>query len=89
MKLAMKGLLKVINEPENYHNLKEIFFFYLGFLAHTFTNRRTVREGGNHFLNSFLILPPFLQTLSHLPDHYCRELVFAYIICGWTRTGNP
>ena len=26
MKLAMKGLLKVINEPENYHNLKEIFF---------------------------------------------------------------
>ena len=32
MKLAMKGLIKVINEPENYHNLKEIFFSIWAFL---------------------------------------------------------
>ena len=41
------------------------FFFYLGFLSRTFTNHRTAREGGGHFFNSSLPLPPASQTLRH------------------------
>ena len=41
------------------------FFFYLGFLSRTFTNHRTAREGGGHFFNSSLPLPPTSQTIRH------------------------
>ena len=42
------------------------FFFNLGFLLRTFTNNRTASEGGGHFLNSSLPLPPASQTLRQL-----------------------
>ena len=41
------------------------FFFYMGFLSRTFTNHRTAGEGGGHFINSSLPLPPTSQTLRH------------------------
>ena len=34
------------------------FFFYLGFLSRPFTNYRTAGEGGGHFFNSSLPIPP-------------------------------
>ena len=40
-------------------------FFYLGFLSQPFMNHRTVGEGGGHFFNSSLPLPPASQTLRH------------------------
>ena len=43
----------------------ELFFFYLGFLSQTFTNHRTAAEGGGHFFNPSLPLPPATQTLRH------------------------
>ena len=39
----------------------------------TLSNTRT-GEGGGHFFNSSLPLPPASQTLRHLPGDYCREL---------------
>ena len=41
------------------------FFFYRSFLSRPFTNHRTAGEGGRHFFNSLLPLPPALQTLRH------------------------
>ena len=41
------------------------FFFYLGFLSQTFTNHRTAGEGGGHFSNSLLPLPPASQKIGH------------------------
>ena len=55
-----------------------IFFFYLGFLSRTFTNLRTAGEGGGHFFNSSLPLPPASQTLRHQPGDYCRALTSAH-----------
>ena len=47
-------------------NSKQLFlFFYLALLSPTFTNYRTAGEGGGHFFNSSLSLPPASQTLRH------------------------
>ena len=35
-----------------------IYFLYLGFLSRIFTNHRTAGEGGGHFFNCSLQLPP-------------------------------
>ena len=35
-------------------------------------------EGGGHFFNSSLPLPPASQTLRHQPGDYCRELTSAH-----------
>ena len=43
-----------------------------------FTNHRTAREGGGHFFNSSIPLPPASQTLRHYPGDYCRELTSAH-----------
>ena len=51
------------------------FLFYLGFVSRTLTNHRTAREGGGYFINSFLQLPPALQTLRQKLGNYCRELI--------------
>ena len=40
-----------------------VFFFLSGFLSRTFTNHRTAGEGGGHFFNSSVPLPPASQTL--------------------------
>ena len=55
-----------------------LFFFYLGFFSQTFTNHRTAGEGGEHFFNSSLPLPPSSQTLRNQPGDYCRELTSAH-----------
>ena len=55
-----------------------IFFFYPGFLLQPFTNHRTARKWGGHFFDSSLPLPLALQTLSHQPGNYCRELTSAH-----------
>ena len=54
------------------------FLFYLGFLSGTFTNHRTAGEGGGHFINSSLPLPPASQALRHQPGNYCRKLTSAH-----------
>ena len=41
------------------------YFFLSGFLSRTFTNHRTGGEGGEHFFNPSLALPPASQTLRH------------------------
>ena len=53
------------------------FCFYLGFLSRTFTNHRSAGEGGGHFFNSSLPLPPTPQALRHQPANYCRQLTSA------------
>ena len=40
-------------------------FFMSVFFSQTFIDHRTTGEGGEHFFNSSLSLPPGLQTLSH------------------------
>ena len=55
-----------------------IFFSIWVFLTQTFTNHRTVWEGGGHFFNSLLPLPPASQTLRHQLGDYCRELTSAH-----------
>ena len=37
------------------------FFFYLGSLSRTLMNRKTAGEGGGHFFNSSVPLPPVLH----------------------------
>ena len=59
-------------------NERDNFFFYLGFLSRPLTNHRTAGEGGGHFINSSLPLPPASQTLRHQPDNYRRELASAH-----------
>ena len=48
-----------------YHQMREAIFvfFYVGLFSRTFTNHRTAGEGGKHFINSSLPLPPASQTL--------------------------
>ena len=46
----------------------------MGFLSKPFTNQKTAGEGGGHFFNSSLPLPPASQTFRHYPGNYCREL---------------
>ena len=53
-------------------------FFYMGFLSRTFTNRRTAGEGGRHFFNFSLSLPPALQALRHQPVDCCKQLTSAH-----------
>ena len=48
------------------------------FFSRTFTNHRTGGEGGGHFFNASLPLPPASQTLRHQPGDYCRELNSAH-----------
>ena len=45
--------------------LANLFFFYLCFLSQPFTNHGTAGEGGGHFFNSSLPLPPASQTFRH------------------------
>ena len=47
---------------------------YLGFLSQPFMNHRTAGEGGGHFCNSSLPLPPASQALRNQPGNYCRQL---------------
>ena len=54
------------------------FFFYLGFLSRTFTNHRTVGEGGRHLFNSSLPLPLASLAGRHWPGDYCRELTSSH-----------
>ena len=57
---------------------KRFFFSIQVFLSRTFTNHRTAGEGGGHFLNSSLPLPPASQTLRHQPGDCCREFTSAH-----------
>ena len=41
------------------------FFFCRSFLSRPFTNHRTAEEGGRHFFNFSLSLPPASQILRH------------------------
>ena len=61
-----------------------IFLFYLVFFF--FTNHGTEWEGGGHFYNSSLPLPPASQTLRHQPGDYCRELTSVHrqqLVSNW------
>ena len=49
-------------------------FFFFTLFSRTFTNHRTAGEGGGHFINSSLPLPPASKTLRHYPGGYCRDL---------------
>ena len=56
---------KLKDTTKAYFCCRYTFFFYGGFLSRTFTNHRTSGEGGGHFINSSLPLPPASQTLRH------------------------
>ena len=64
-----------------------IFFFYLGFLSRTFTNHRTAGEGGGHFFNSSLPLPPVHRHLD-ISRVITAESSPLHIASSRTRTGN-
>ena len=53
--------LLIVEKSENYR--QSAIFFSLGFLSRSFANHRTAGEGGGHFFNSSLPLPPSSQTL--------------------------
>ena len=61
------------------------FFFYLGFLSRPFTHHRTAGEGGGHFFNSSLQLPPASQTLTRAITTESSPL---HIGSSRSRTGN-
>ena len=44
---------------------KYIYIYIYFYLSRPFTNHRTAGEGGEHFFNSSLPLPPASQTLRH------------------------
>ena len=67
-----------IDSPKVLEQFVFFVFFYLGFLLRKCTNHRTAEEGGGHFFNSSLPLPPASQTLRHQPGDYCRELTSAH-----------
>ena len=71
-KLFLNYLARSQIEKKNY------FFFYLGFLSQTFPNHRTAEEGGGHFFNSSLPLPPTSQAIGHWPRDCCKELTYAH-----------
>ena len=56
---------KLKSKTNTFNHMKLIFFFYLGFFSQPFTNHGTAGEGGGHFFNSSLPLPPASQTLRH------------------------
>ena len=64
--------------------LEASFFFYLRFVSRTFTNHRTAREGGGHFINSSLPLLTASQALRTQPGDYCRGLAHrcTYLAAG-------
>ena len=51
-----------------------IYNFYLGFLSRAFANHRAEWEGGEHFFNSSLPLPPASRAPRHWPGDCCGEL---------------
>ena len=55
-----------------------VYLLYLVFFSRTFTNHMTPGEGGGHFFNSSLPLPPASQTLRHQLGDYCGELTSAH-----------
>ena len=68
-----------------------MIFFYLGFLSQTFTNHRTAGEGGGHFFNSPLPLPPASQKVyrelgleSVQPRRWYVKFCSFYKICKTT-----
>ena len=67
---------------------KKIFFFYLGFLSQPSTNHRTAGEGGGHFFNSSLPLPPTSQTLTHYSQAITAESSPLHKGSSWTQTRN-
>ena len=57
------------------------------FHDHSRANHRTAGEGGGHFFNSLLPLPPASQTVRHYPSGYSRGFTSAHRQ-NRTRTGN-
>ena len=66
---------------------KNTVFFCLGFLSRPFTNYRTTGEGGGHFINSSLPLPPASQVL-HISRAITAESSPLHIGSSQTQTGN-
>ena len=62
-------------------------FFYLGLLSETISNYKTAREGGGHFFNSSLPLPPASQT-SDISRAITSESSPLHIVSSRTQTGN-
>ena len=60
-----KGFIALYLMLEHLKYFLNDFFFYLGFLTQPFTNHRTAGEGGGHFFNSSVPLPPTSKTLRH------------------------
>ena len=57
---------------------KFYFFFYLGFLSRTLTKHGTADEGGRHFFNTSLPLPPASLALRYWPGDCCGGLISAH-----------
>ena len=55
---VVNAIKKIRESKRRLNNDSILFFFCVGFFSQTFTNHRTAGEGGGHFFNSSLPLPP-------------------------------
>ena len=58
--------------------LQQISLFFLSFLSRTLTKHGTADEGGRHFFNTSLPLPPASLALRHWPGDCCGGLISAH-----------
>ena len=59
-------------------SLKIDIFFLSGFSFTNIHKSQDCREGGGHFFNSSILLPPASETLRHQLGNYYRELTSAH-----------
>ena len=76
-----------VYESMNFNRLN-LDFFYLCFLSQRFTNHRTAREGGGHFFNSSLPLPPALHRNLDISRTITADSSPLHIVSSRTRPGN-
>ena len=84
LSLSTKPILQNLHHTGRCHfySGRPSFIYLQGFLSievclTTITNHRTAGEGGGHFFNSSLPIPPASQMLRHQPGECCRELTSA------------
>ena len=74
----LSSVCAVLKIPKTFSCSLRLFFFYVGFLSHTFTNHRTVgKEKGISFTPDYH-LHPFHRHLDISWGDYCRELTSAH-----------
>ena len=69
----------IIKQNNTSNVFPHFFFFSISVFFHEHSrSTRQQGKGGSYLFNSFLPLPPALQTLTHQLGDYCRELTSAH-----------